>query len=62
MELELLEPPALNHPVFFDPLGTLDEVQQERWRVASERKKIIDAALDAAAVKPVPRQSRELIS
>ena len=48
--------------LYFDPLRMLDEVQQERWQMASERKKIIDAALDAAAVKPVPRQSRELIS
>jgi len=48
--------------LYFDPLRTLDEVQQERWQVASERKKIIDAALDAAAAKPVPRHSRELLS
>jgi hypothetical protein len=48
--------------LYFDPLRTLDEVQQARWQVASERKKIIDAALDAAAAKPVPRQSGELLS
>ena len=48
--------------LYFDPLRTLDELQQERWQVESERKKIIDEALDAAAADPVPRQSRELLS
>jgi hypothetical protein len=27
----------------------LDAAQQERWQVAEERKRMIDAALDAAA-------------
>ena len=48
--------------LYFDPLRTLDEVQQARWQVASERKKIIGAALDAAVANPVPRQSRGLLS
>src|SRR5207237_10280009 len=48
--------------LYYDPLRTLNEAQQQRWQVASERKKIIDAALDAVAAKPVPRQSRELLS
>jgi hypothetical protein len=46
--------------LYFDPLRTLDTAQQERWQVASERKRIIDAALDAAAANQVPRHSREL--
>ena len=35
--------------LYFDPLLTLDAAQQERWQVANERKRMIDAALDAAA-------------
>ena len=88
MELELLEPPALNHsvvepvlpsctlehrslrrddfwsaiPAYFDPLRALDAVQQARWQVASERKRMIDAALDAAAANQTRTQSRELFS
>src|SRR5947207_6338921 len=41
--------------LYFDPLPTLDELQQARWQVESERKKIIDEALDAAAADQVPR-------
>ena len=35
--------------LYFDPLRTLDASQQERWQVASERKRMIDSALDGAA-------------
>src|SRR5207237_2889527 len=31
--------------LYFDPLRTLTEVQQQRWQVASERRWMIDAAL-----------------
>jgi lysine 2,3-aminomutase len=45
--------------LYFDPLRTLDADQQERWHAASERKRIIDAALDGAATNRVSRQSCE---
>ena len=47
--------------LYFDPLRTLDPAQQERWQVAPERKRMIDAALDAAAGKRGPIRSRELL-
>jgi lysine 2,3-aminomutase len=34
--------------LYFDPLRTLDEGQQRRWQIASERRRMIDEALDAA--------------
>ncbi len=36
------------HFLYFDPLRTLDEEQQRRWQVASERHRMIDDALDSA--------------
>jgi len=39
--------------LYFDPLRTLDEGQQQRWQVASERRQMIAAALDAAAVNRI---------
>ncbi len=48
--------------LYFDPLRTLDPVQQERWQVANERKRMIDAALDAAAGTEGQRNSREVLS
>jgi len=39
--------------LYFDPLRTLDEEQQQRWQVASERRQMIEAALDAAAVNRI---------
>ena len=48
--------------LYFDPLRTLDAVQQARWQVASERKRMIDGALDAAAANQTPTQSRALFS
>jgi hypothetical protein len=39
--------------LYFDPLRTLDATQQARWQVAGERKRMIDAALNAAARKGV---------
>ena len=44
--------------LYFDPLRSLDAAQQERWQVANERKRMIDAALDAAAGNRAPLQSR----
>src|SRR5436309_11459913 len=46
--------------LYFDPLRSLDAAQQERWQVANERKRMIDAALDAAAGNQATLQSREL--
>jgi lysine 2,3-aminomutase len=34
--------------LYFDPLRTLDEEKQQRWQIASERRRMIDEALDAA--------------
>jgi lysine 2,3-aminomutase len=34
--------------LYFDPLNTLDEMQQQRWQIASERAAIIDSALESA--------------
>jgi len=48
------------YSLYFDPLRTLDAAQQERWQVANERKRMIDAALDAAAGNRAPMQTREL--
>jgi lysine 2,3-aminomutase len=44
--------------LYFDPLRTLDEEQQQRWHVASERRRMIEAALEAAA----PTDGRALAS
>jgi len=46
--------------LYFDALRALDAAQQERWQVANERKRMIDAALAAAAGNRAPLQSREL--
>jgi lysine 2,3-aminomutase len=48
--------------LYFDPLCTLRPAQQERWQVASERKRMIDAALAAAAWNRGPTNARELLS
>jgi lysine 2,3-aminomutase len=34
--------------LYFDPLNTLDDLQQQRWQIASERAAMIDSALDSA--------------
>ncbi len=34
--------------LYFDPLHTLHEEQRDRWQIASERRRMIDAALDSA--------------
>jgi lysine 2,3-aminomutase len=34
--------------LYFDPLNTLDELQQQRWQIASERAVMIDSALESA--------------
>jgi len=39
--------------LYFDPLRTLNEAQQRRWQVASDRRQMIAAALDAAAVNRI---------
>jgi lysine 2,3-aminomutase len=39
--------------LYFDPLRTLDAAHQARWQDASERRRMIEAALDAAAVNQV---------
>jgi lysine 2,3-aminomutase len=48
--------------LYFDPLRTLDAAQQERWQVTSERQRMIEAALAAAAANRTPARSRELFS
>ena len=34
--------------LYFDPLRTLDAEQQQRWQIPSERRRMIDQALDSA--------------
>jgi lysine 2,3-aminomutase len=48
--------------LYFDPLRTLDEGQQQRWQVATERRRMIDAALDAAEMNRVAAGPRRLFS
>jgi lysine 2,3-aminomutase len=37
--------------LYFDPLRTLDELHQERWHSAGERRRMIDEALDEARAR-----------
>ena len=48
--------------LYFDPLRTLDEEQQQRWQVASERREMIDAALGCAGQNQTATHSRTSIS
>lgn len=38
------------HFLYFDPLRTLDETQQERWQIPAERRQMIESAIDAAGL------------
>jgi lysine 2,3-aminomutase len=48
--------------LYFDPLRTLDEVQQDRWQVPSERRRMIETALEEAGANRITPRSVELIS